>query len=534
MKSVTTRSRLIVLGALLLVLQACVPAASRPGTEAGSGTPAPQAQGTSAASGQLVIGSLEEPGSLSAMADLPHHFPQHVPQTLLFDNLTQFMPDGSVTAKLAESWTVSPDNLVYTFTLAPNARFHDGRPVTAEDVKFTFDAAVDPATKSSDEGLSGVARTEAVDPRTVRVTLKGLNPKFLAEGGARGIVPKHLLEGKDLSRDEFNKKPVGSGPYKLVAYTPGQSVVMDAVPDFYRGAPAIKRVVFKVLTDQNVILTQLRSGELQYALITPRDLAAVQGMRSLKVVEAKTPRFFDIAPNYQRPFWQDARVREAVLTAIDRKGIVDKVLLGHGQVVEANVSPVSWAFNPGVTQHPYNPAKARALLDEAGWRPTPGGTRQKDDQRLAFTIMLNNYDRTLEQALIVAQQNLKDVGVDVKLERVDPGVFGDRQGKKEYDALSRIWNPVYDPDQGGLVASGNFYGYSNPRVDELSTQAFGTLDREARKRAYFEVQELVARDVVRLFLYSENELHAVAAGLTGVQPHPVNIFWNIKDWRLGT
>ncbi len=523
------------MGALPLVLQGCGPATSVPA--GGPGSPASSGgAGTSGArtpAGQLVIGSLEEPASLSALVALPHHFPEHVPQTLLFESLTQFMPDGSVAPKLAESWTVSPDNLVNTFTLAPGARFHDGHPVTAEDVKFTFDAAVDPATKSSDEGLTNVAQTEAVDLRTVRVTLKGLNPKFLAEGGGRGIVPKHLLEGKDLSRDEFNKRPIGSGPFKLAGYTPGQSIVMEAVPDFYRGAPAIGRVVFKILTDQNVILTQLRSGKLQYALVTPRDLAAVQGIRSLKVVEARTPRFFDIVPNYQRPYWQDQRVREAALVAIDRQGIVDKVLLGHGEVLEANVSPVSWAYNPNVPKHPHDPARARALLDEAGWRPGGDGVRQKAGQRLAFGVMLNNYDRTLDQALVVAQQNLKDVGVVMRLERVEAGVFSARRTRKEFDALSRVWNPVYDPDQGGLAVSGNFYGYSNPRVDELSKQAFGTVDREVRKRAYFEVQEHLAGDVARLFLYTENELHAVAANVTGMQPHPVNFFWNVKDWKLG-
>jgi len=401
-------------------------------------------------------------------------------------------------------------------------------------VKFTFDAALNPDTKSSNEGLSDVARTEAVDARTVRVTLKKLNPKFLAEGGARGIVPKHVLEGKDLSRDVFNRQPIGSGPYRLVSYTPGQSIIMEAASEYYRGAPSIGRVVFKILTDQNVMVTQLRAGEIQYALVTPRDLGAIQGVPAVKVVEAKTPRFYDVTPNYERPYWQEQEVREAVLTAIDRKGIVEKVLLGHGEVIEANVSPVAWAFNPATTAHPYDPAKAKGLLDAAGWRPGGDGIREKGGQKLSFTTLLNNYDRTLEQALIVAQRNLRDVGVEMKLERVEPGVFGARRGKKEYDALSRVWNPVYDPDQGGLVKSGNFFGYSNPRVDELSDRAFGTMDREPRKQAYFEIQEILSRDVARLWLYTENELRAVAANLSGMQPHPVNFFWNLKDWKLAS
>jgi peptide/nickel transport system substrate-binding protein len=464
---------------------------------------------------------------------MSHHFPEHVPQTLLFDSLTQLLPDGNVAPKLAEKWDVSADNLVYTFTLAGNAKFHDGSPVTADDVKFTFDTCNDPKSGSSNEGVDTVAAVEVVDQRTVKVTLKSVTPMFLAQGGARGIVPKRLLEGKEIANDGFNKNPVGSGPYKLVSYTPGQSIVMEAVPDYYGGAAAIKRIVFKILTDQNVILTQLRAGEINYALITPRDLTTVNGIASVAVLEAPTPRFFDITPNYARPYWQEQPVREAILTAIDRQGIVDKVLQGKGKVLDANVAPTSWAFNPDVAKHPFDIAKAKGLLDAAGWRPGGDGTREKGGQKLAFSTMANNYDRTLEQALLVAQQSLKEIGVAMQIERVEPGVFGSRRGKKEYDAPARIWNPVYDPDQTGLVKTGNFYGYSNPQVDTLSAQALATTDQAQRKAAYAQVQTLLASDVARLFLYTENELHALPRGLTGAGTHPVSIFWNIKDWQPG-
>ncbi len=522
------------------LLAACGgPAPTTAPTAAPAQATAPTGAGVAATAGsgrvldQLVLGSLEEPGSLSALVDLPHHFPEHVPQTLLFDSLTQFMPDGSVAPKLAASWTISPDNRVYTFVLTAGAKFHDGQPITADDVKFTIDTCNDEKTNSSNEGVDTVDTVEVVDPRTVKITLKAVTPMFLAQGGARGIVPKHALEGKDIAKDGFNKAPIGSGPYKLAAYTPGQSIVLEAVPDHYRGAPTIGRVVIKILTDQNVILTQLRAGELGYGLVTPRDLATVGGIGGLTIVEAPTPRFFDIAPNYARPYWQDQRVREAVLTAIDRQGVVDKVLLGHGKVLESNVAPVSWAFNPDVPKHPYDAAKARGLLDAAGWKPGGDGTREKDGQKLGFGVMFNNFDRTLEQALLVAQQNLKEVGVALRLDKVEPGVFGSRRSKQDYDALSRIWNPVYDPDQTSLVKTGNFYGYANPQVDTLSAQALATTDRAARKDAYTRIQQLLAQDVARLFLYTENELHATLAGLSGPAPHPVNIFWNLKDWKLG-
>ncbi len=280
-----------------------------------------------------------------------------------------------------------------------------------------------------------------------------------------------------------------------------------------------------------MLLTQLRAGELQYALLAARDLAAVQNIQGVKVVENKTPRYFSINPNFDRPFFADQRVREAIETAIDRKGIVDKVLLGHGEVVESGMVSSSWAFNPDVPKHPYDLARAKSLLDEAGWRTGSDGVREKDGIKLKFGVMINSYDRTLEQALVVAQQSLKDAGVAMDIQRVEPGVFGARRSKKDYDALSRVWNPVYDPDRASSL-KGSFWGYSNPRVDELATLIATSYDREARKRAMQEVQEISGREIAEIFLYSENELHAVPANLSGYQTHPVNFFWNIKDWKL--
>lgn len=490
-------------------------------------------QGTGTPADQLVLGSLEEPASLSALADLPHHFPEHAPQTLLFDSLTQFMPDGTVRPKLAQKWEVSKNGLVYTFSLTPNAKFHDGAPVTAEDVKFSFDAARNPETKSSDEGLEAVEKVDVLNARTVRVTLKEMTPWFLAKGGARGIVPKHLLEGKDLSRDAFNQQPIGSGPYRLVRFAPGQSIVLEAMPGFYRGAAKIRRVIFKILPDQNVILTQLRTGEIQYALLQPRDLAAVQQTSGLRVVESPTPRFYDLTLNFQRAYWQDRRVREAVLRGIDREGIVQKVLLGHGQVVHSNATPASWAYTKDVPSYAYEPARAKALLDEAGWRPGSDGIRTKGDQQLRFTVMIKNFDRTLEQVFIIAQQQLREVGVDLQIERVEPGVFPQRMRQGRFDALSRIWNPVYDPEQTSLLRTGNSYGgYGNPRVDALLAQGRATLDPAQRKAVYAGLQRFLSQDLARLYLYTENELHVVPAGLRGVAWHPVNLFWNVKDWQL--
>ncbi len=482
--------------------------------------------------GELVLGSLEDPGSISALANMPHHFPADVPQTLIFDSLTQFLPDSTIGPKLATDWTISDDFLTYTFTLHPDARFHDDTPITAEDVKFTFDTILDPASNSSTEGAETIVSVEVVDDHTVIFTLSEVTPFFLAQGGSRGIVPKHVLDGKDIANDDFNRMPVGSGPYRVVSHTPGESIVLEAVADHYRQPPAIGTVIFKIVTDQNVILTQLKSGELSYALVTPRDLATVESIEGVNLVEAETPRYFDIAPNHARSYWQDPAVRAAVLQAIDRDAIVDSILGGHGTVLDAQIAPASWAYTTeGVTPHSFDPEAAAGALDTAGWTREGDGLRQKDGETFSFGVMLYSYDRTLQQAMLVAQQNLADIGIEMNIDVVESGVFSDRRSAGDFDALARIWNPVYDPHQGGF-ATGNFFGYSNSTVDELTAEGMAVVDQADRVPIYHELQGVISADLPRLFLYTENELHAISTRVTGLQPHPVSAFWNLDTWTF--
>ncbi|MBA3944489.1 MAG: hypothetical protein H0X37_08010 [Herpetosiphonaceae bacterium] len=483
-------------------------------------------------SGQFIIGSLEEPGNLSPLIDLSHHFPEHVPQTMMFDSLIQFMPDSTIHPKLAASWDISPDGKVYTFKLNPKAKWWDGSPVTADDVKFTFDAMMNDKTGSSIEGVEPVDTVVVVDAQTVKITLKALSPLFLAQGGSRGIVPSKLLKGQDLTKAEFNRKPMGSGPYKFVSWQQGSALVLEANTDYFQGVPQIGRIIFKVLPNQNVILTQLKSGEINYALIGARDLEPVKAIPGTKVYENPSPRFFDIAPNYKLEFFADRNVREALLTGIDRQGIVDKVLQGHGVVIDSNAAPASWAYNPNVPKHPYDPAQAKKMLAAAGYTPGPDGILAKNGKPLKFTVMINAFDATLQQVLTVAQQELKDIGVTMIVGPVEAGVFNSRRSKGDFDALSRVWNPVYDPDQDGLNKTGNFYGYSNPQVDQMGKAALAINDQAARKKLYLDEQVILSKDVTRLWLYSENELHAVNLPLVGPQNHPVNFFWNLWQWEI--
>jgi peptide/nickel transport system substrate-binding protein len=478
---------------------------------------------------------------MSPLVDLPHHFPEHIAQTMMFDSLLQFMPDGSLSPKLAQSYETSADKLSYTFKLDPRAKWWDGTPVTADDVVFTFQTLLDPKSGASDEGAAGISAVEASDKATVKVTAKSFDPTLLPQMAARGIVPKAALAGKDVANDEFNKKPLGSGPYKFVKWEKGQYLQLEANSNYFLGAPKIAKVTIKFLAEQNTMVQEFKSGAINYALLQPRDLGTVQ---AALLVENPTPRFFDIAPNYKR-ILGDLALREAVLYGTNRESIVQNILKGKGTVVEANVSPTgwAWAYNPETPKRPYDAEKAKKLLDDAGWKAGASGLREKAGKPLTFSVLVNNFDFTLQQVLQAQQSDLKKIGVDMKIEVVDPGKFGQRRSAGDFDALTRVWNPVYDPDQGGLlrstiygddgkVKSGNFYGYQNPKIDELQKTAVSTDDKAIQAKAYFEIEKLYAQDATRLPLYTEVELHAFNQKIDGVKPHPVNIFWNLREWSM--
>jgi len=207
--------------------------------------------------------------------------------------------------------------------------------------------------------------------------------------------------------------------------------------------------------------------------------------------------------------------------------------MGHGTAVNANVTPASWAYTTeGVSEHPFDPEASAAALEAAGWELGDNGVRVKDGTEFAFTMTLYSYDQTLQQSLLVAQQNLEEIGVKMQVEMVEPGVFDSRRSDRSFDAVSRIWNPVYDPDQSGLLKTGNWYGYSNEEVDTLCDEAVATTDQEKRLPVYHELQAVVSEDLPNLWLYSENELHILAAGVEGLGSHPVNPFWNISSWTI--
>lgn len=423
----------------------------------------------------------------------------------------QVVPD------LATSWTANRGLTEYTFKLRADARWHDGRPVTAEDVKFTLDAMLNPKVNAGLAGVvSAIARTDALDPATVRFTLKypyASLPVMLGYNIA--IVPKHLLEGQDLNQPvQFIQHPVGSGPFKFKTFVQDSYLEVEANKDYFGGAPMLDGIVFKVITDGNARLAQLRAGEIDFTVIDPPQVAAVQGASNLEVRRAPQVNYYFFAINHDRPKFADVRVRRALSYAIDKQAIVRNILKGDGRVATGPINPLLGPYyNPNVETYPYNPERAQSLLAEAGWKRGPDGILANGAGE-RFTLLFNGPKGypVMEQVITYAQQQYQQLGMAVTLDIVDWPVHLDKYHKRDYDLLMEWWITPPDPDLYDHYYSGspdNWWGYKNAALDQMLIKARSEPDRQRRIAMYHQIQAVLARDVPVIYLYYPPELQAI-------------------------
>jgi peptide/nickel transport system substrate-binding protein len=444
----------------------------------------------------------------------------------------QVVPD------LAESWSANATLTEYTFKLRRGARWHDGQPVTAEDVKFTVDAQLNPKVNAGLAGVvSAISQTTVVDPATVKFTLKyPYAPLPVMLGYNIAIVPKHLLEGQDLNQPvQFIQHPVGSGPFKFKAFVQDSHLEVEANKDYYGGAPMLDGIVFKVITDGNARLAQLRAGEIDFTIIDPPQVPAVQGASNLTVRRAPQVNYYFFAINHDQPKFADVRVRQALSYAIDRQAIVANILKGDGRAATGPINPLLGAYyNPGVETYPYDLGKAQGLLAEAGWKKGPDGVlaNAKGEK---FTLLFNGPKGypVMEQVITYAQHQYQRLGIAVTLDIVDWPVHLKKYEKRDYDLLMEWWITPPDPDLYDHYYSGsasNWWSYKNPSVDKMLVAARSEADAKKRIALYQELQAAIAKDVPVIYLYYPPELQAMNKRTQGL---PAMGYRDALTWMTG-
>lgn len=459
---------------------------------------------------------------------------------IIFSGLTKHDQNNKVIPDLAEKWTYDSKNLVYTFDLRKNVKWHDGKDFTADDVKFTIDTIKNPKNNSEiSTNYEEIKKVEVVNPYKVKIYMSKPCVAIL-DYLSVGMIPKHLLYGKDINKAEFNKHPIGTGPYKFQKWEIGQYISLKANNNYYEGKPKIQNVVFKIIPDEKARALQLKSGEITLTALEPHDVETFKGEKNIKLYKEKTADYRAVMFNFKDPLFKDVRVRKALSYAIDKQKIVNKVLNGMGRVAYSPLQMGSYNDDK-IEKYKYNKEKAIKLLDEAGFKIGKDNIREKNGQKLKFTITCFEGDPVRINMANAVCQYYKDINVCAK---VDIKPAGSINWSKLQASLVG-WGSPFDPDDhtykifhSSQVENGvNLNSYSNKKVDETLLKARTTENNNERRKYYNEFQQEFADDAPYAMIAYIDAVYGASDKLTGVKDtilghHGVGFLWNIQDWDL--
>lgn len=462
---------------------------------------------------------------------------------LLYNGLVRYDKNLVAEGELAESWRISEDNLSITFKLRKNVKWHDGTPFTSADVKFNYELYIDPKTPTAyAESFNQVTSVEAPDPYTFIVHYdKPYAPALISWG--MPVHPKHLLEGQDVTKSPLARKPVGTGPFRLVEWQAGEKIVLESNPDYFEGQPYIKRIVYRIIPDTATQFLELRTGSLDFMGLSPLQYDRQTDTSAFRRLYNKY-RYLNFGYTYlgynlRRPLFQDKRVRQALSYAINKQEIIDGVLLGYGVAATGPYKPDTWVYNPNVSRYDYDPEKARALLAEAGWIDSDeDGILDKDGQKFSFVIVTNQGNDLRSKTGEIIQRRFKDIGIEVKLRVIEWATFlKEFINPGNFDATILGWSGGPEPDQYNIWHSSktgprqlNFVKFENAEVDQILEEGRRVFDQEQRKAYYDRFQEILAEEQPYTFLYIGEALPAVSKRFRGVEPAPAGIRYNFNKW----
>jgi len=437
---------------------------------------------------------------------------------------------GNPVPDLASGWE-TPDPLTCAFTLRPGISFHDGRPLTSADVKFTFDWILDPANRSPHRAMYRYVRSiETPDARTVVFRLSEPFAPFLSTM-ARGIVPAG-------SRAGGYTPPAGAGPYRIDDVSPDGAAELSAFDGCIGGTPAIRRVTVKFVPDSNVRFLELTAGSVNFSLngVDPDMLAAAEKTGRLAVEEAPGGNVSYLGFNLRDRALSDPRVRRAIALAVDRDAIVRAIWEGRADVVDTILPVGSWAHDPELPTVLPDPARARRLLDEAGYRD-PDGDGPLPRLRLTYKTSQNEVRR---RVATVVQEQLRQVGIHVEIQSLEWGTFFSDVKKGNFQLYGLTWVGISDPDiyyhafhsASAQPDGANRGGYSNARVDRLTEAARREPSRERRRGMYREVQRILARDLPVFPLWAGRNILVRDRRIRGFVLSPDESYHTVRDLRI--
>ena len=400
---------------------------------------------------------------------------------------------------------------IIRFTLRKDVRWHDGAPFTSADVAFTYHAIMDERVASpSSSDFELVSSLETPDPYSVVVRYKKpFSPALLS--WMQSMLPAHLLEKVEPAKwaEIYNRHPIGTGPFKFGNWKTNEYIRLVKNPDYFRGSPWLDSVVFRVLPDPLTLQLAFQTKQVDFWAVEPWAVQGVENDKRFDLFSSAGNMYNYIGWNLERPMFQDLRVRKALAEAVNIPQMIKYILYGRGVQSTGIFTPKMWFFDPKVQPLPYDPKAAAALLDEAGWKVGTDGIRVKDDKRLSFTLLANNGNDVRRDIATLVQDDLRKIGVEVKVEIYEWSVLLKRfVNKGEFDAIVLGWGLGNDYDQYAIWHSSkthpeelNFVHYKNPEVDHLLTDLRQEYSRPEILRLTAKLQQTIYADQPYIFLF---------------------------------
>ncbi len=447
---------------------------------------------------------------------------------LLFSALIRVDPTGAIRPDLASRWEIENDT-VYTFYLKSNVRFHDGHPLTSDDVRYTYETILDPATASPHrKTYEAIERIETPDPTTVRFILREKQAPFLSYL-TRSILPRHIVEQDP---GQFVSRLIGSGPFSFVKYEPDHAVELAAFPDFVDGAPKIPRLIFRIIPEDSTRLLELSKGniDLLQNAFPPDALPRLKNNPSLNVIQAPSTTYSYMGFNLHDPILKKKPVREAIAHAIDKEAITTYLFRGLATPADGLLNDRHWAYAP-TKRYDYDLKRASQILDEAGLLPaSSSGTRF----HLTYKTSQNELGRRVAE---VVQAQLSLIGIAVKIRSFEWGTFYSDVKSGNFQLFSLSWVGVNDPDiyydlfhsQSVPPNGSNRVRYQNERIDQLLIQGRTLLQLDQRKAVYREIQEILANELPYISLWHLQNVAIMKKEVTGYTLYANGDFYSLKD-----
>ena len=492
----------------------------------------------------------------------------HYVESVVYASLMTVNDQGELETYLADEYEVSDDQKTITYKINEDAKWHDGEDVTAEDIAFTFTSMasgdytggyygdvqnIKGAQDYHDGKSSEIEGIKVVDENTIEIEFEKVYAPAVTNLGTVQILPEHVWSevavGEWTNKTELLNNPIGCGPYKLTEYKSGSYVKFEATSDFFGGEAKTKNLVFKVI-NADTTQAEFKSGSIDIANVEGLTKADIDSLveEGYKKIDYDNYMFTYMGFNLRNEKLQDVNLRKAFMHAINREGIVDNVVEGRGQVVNAPMLPSSWAYpeESMLDSYEYDVEKAKSVLKEAGWEDKDGDgiVENEDGEKLELTLVCQTNHPIREKTAVVIQENLKEIGVKIEIDSMEySSVMDQVVANHEFDLYMMGNTLSLDPDPRPMwhsdaisnekgVVGYNIVAYYNEETDKLIEEGNATLDQSERKEIYNEFGKILNEDVPEAYLFCQDIERVYNSKLEGYKPSTFNEFYNVHNWVI--